>query len=54
MNYLELGICAIAVNEKKQAIYPWKPYQERLITQEEFDKQMSDPRAKGVAIICVA
>lgn len=52
MNYLELGICAIAVNEKKQAIYPWKPYQERLITQEEFDKQMSDPRAKGVAIIC--
>ncbi len=52
MNYLDLGINAIAVNDKKQSLYPWKEYQTRQITKEEFDKQMSDPRAKGMAIIC--
>jgi hypothetical protein len=54
MNYLDLGINAIAVNERKGAIFPWKEYQTRTITKQEFDSQMSDPRAKGVAIICGA
>ena len=52
MNYLELGLNCIAVNENKRAIFPWKDYQNRMITQAEFDMQMSDPKAKGVAVIC--
>ena len=54
MNYLDLGINAIAVNDKKQAIFPWKEFQTRKITKDEFDKQMADGRACGVAIICGA
>jgi hypothetical protein len=54
MDYLKLGINVIAVNEHKRAIFPWKEYQARMITREEFDKQMSDPKARGVAVICGA
>ena len=52
MDYLKLGINTIAVNENKQAIFPWKVYQEQMVTEEELSRQMSDNRAKGVAIIC--
>ena len=50
--YLEQGINTIAVNENKQAIFPWKVYQEQMVTNEELSRQMADNRAKGVAIIC--
>ncbi len=52
MNYLELGLNCIAVNENKRAIFQWKDFQTRMITQLEFEAQMSDPKAKGVAVIC--
>ena len=52
MDYLQLGINTIAVNENKQAIYAWKVYQEQMVTKEELSRQMADNRAKGVAIIC--
>ena len=52
MDYLQLGINTIAVNENKQAIFPWKVYQEQMVTKEELSRQMADNRAKGVAIIC--
>jgi hypothetical protein len=52
MNYLDLGLNVIAINENKAAIFPWKVYQTQKITQAELDVQMADPRAKGVAIIC--
>jgi len=54
MDYLNLSINCIAVNEHKRAIFPWKEYQGRMITREEFEKQMSDPKARGVAVICGA
>lgn len=54
MDYLSLGINSIAVSENKRAIFPWKEYQEKMITREELDRQMADPRAKGIAIICGA
>ena len=54
MDYLKLGINVIAVNEHKRAIFPWKQYQGRIITQSEFDNQMKDPKARGVAVICGA
>ena len=52
MNYLELGLNVIAINENKAAIFPWKKYQTEKITKNEYDLQMADPRAKGCAIIC--
>jgi len=52
LDYLKNGVNVIAVNEKKQAIFPWKEFQSRMITSEELEKQMSDPRAHGIAIIC--
>lgn len=54
MNYLTEGINCIAVNENKQAIFQWKKYQSEMITQQELDRQLSDPKAKGIAIICGA
>jgi hypothetical protein len=52
--YLTNSINVIAVNENKQAIFPWKVYQSELITKEALDKQLSDPKAKGIAVICGA
>lgn len=52
LKYLDYGVNAIAVNDKKQAIFPWKKYQTEKITKEELSAQMQDDRAKGVAIIC--
>lgn len=52
MDYLSLGINAIAVNENKRAIFPWKEYQNRQISRNEFNAQMNDPKARGVAVIC--
>ncbi len=52
--YLDFGVNVIAVNDKKQAIFPWKEYQSRAITKDELEKQMADPRAKGIAVICGA
>jgi hypothetical protein len=52
--YLDFGVNVIAVNDKKQAIFPWKEFQNRPITKEELEKQLSDPRAKGIAVICGA
>ena len=53
-NYIELGLNIIAVNEQKQAIFPWKIYQSKPITIDEINKQMEDHKAKGVAVICGA
>ena len=52
--YLDLGINTIAINDNKQAIYPWKRFQTEKITAEELERQLSDSRAKGIAIICGA
>ncbi len=53
-NYIEQGINIIAVNEQKQAIFPWKIYQTKEITIEEVERQMADHKAKGIAVICGA
>jgi hypothetical protein len=53
-NYIEQGINIIAVNEQKQAIFPWKIYQTKEITIDEVNKQMADHKSKGIAIICGA
>ena len=52
--YLDFGVNVIAVNDKKQAIFPWKEYQSRSITKDELERQMADSRAKGIAVICGA
>lgn len=50
--YLTQGINVIAVNDKKQAIFPWKPYQSKQITEAEVQAQVSHPNAKGLAVVC--
>ena len=52
--YLKAGVNCIAVSESKTAIFPWKRYQSEMITDDDLRVQMSDKRAKGVAIICGA
>ena len=54
MNYLQQNINVIAVNDKKQSIFPWKRYQTEMITESDLQAQMNDPRAKGIAVICGA
>ena len=54
MNYQQQNINTIAVNENKQAIFPWKRYQSEMITDADLAAQMNDYRAKGVAVICGA
>jgi len=49
--YIELRLSIIAVNEQKQAIFPWKIYQSRQITLDEINRQMADHKAKGIAVI---
>jgi len=53
-NYINQGLNIIAVNEQKQAIFPWKIYQTQQITQHEIDNQIADYRCKGIAVICGA
>ena len=52
--YLTQHINVIAVNDSKQAIFPWKEFQNRSITDDEIAKQVSDHRARGLAVICGA
>jgi hypothetical protein len=52
MDYLKSGINCIAVDGNKRAIRPWKKYQTQMITEAEFESQMADAKAKGVAVIC--
>lgn len=52
--YLDFGVNVIAVNDKKQAIFPWKEYQSKPITKEELERQLADSRCKGIAVICGA
>lgn len=52
LTYLKYGINCVAVNDKKQAIFPWKRWQTETMTPDVIDKQMRDSRAKGLAVIC--
>ena len=54
MNYLQQNINVIAVNDKKQSIFPWKRYQSEMITDADLQAQINDPRSKGIAVICGA
>jgi hypothetical protein len=51
---LTKGINCIAINENKQSLFSWKKYQKEMITPAELSKQLSDPKAKGIAMICGA
>lgn len=42
----------IIVDKNKRAILPWKEYQTRLITNEEYKAQQYHPKAYGRAVIC--
>lgn len=50
--YLKHGISVIATGTDKRAILPWKAYQQRKLTDEEMQRQFTDSRCFGIAIIC--
>jgi hypothetical protein len=49
---LQAGINCIAINENKQSLFSWKKYQTELISPAELSRQLADPKAKGIAMIC--
>lgn len=52
--YIKAGLSVIATDNNKRALFPWKKYQEAIITEAEFREQLSHDKAAGVAIICGA
>ncbi len=50
--YIENGICVIAIGSEKRAFLPWKVYQERIITMSEAEFQFEHKRACALAVVC--
>lgn len=50
--YIAAGISVIAVDDNKRALFPWKKYQEEIISPDEITRQLNHPKAAGLAIIC--
>ena len=50
--YLSMGICVIATDENKRALFPWKRYQGEMMTAEEITRQLTHPKAASIAAIC--
>lgn len=51
---LKNGLSVVATDNNKRSLFPWKEFQERIISEEELNKQLSHPKASGLAIICGA
>lgn len=52
--YAKNGLSVTATDESKTSIYAWKKYQEKIPTEQQISEMFSNPRAKGIAIICGA
>lgn len=52
--YLKNNISVVATDQNKRALFPWKPYQKRLLTQEEMLAQFTHAKTQGIAVICGA
>ncbi len=50
--YLQNGLCAIAVNKFKKAFLPWSQYTEKSITEDKLPEQFNDHNCHSIAIIC--
>jgi hypothetical protein len=54
LKYIKIGLSVVVTDNSKRALFPWKKYQEKVITEAEFREQLSHEKAAGVAIICGA
>lgn len=52
--YIRAGLSVIATDEHKRALFPWKKFQDKIITAQEIGEQLEHPKAAGIAIICGA
>jgi hypothetical protein len=52
--YLQTGLSIIVTDNNKRSLFPWKKYQEQIITEQELTNQLSHDKAAGLAIICGA
>ena len=50
--YIKAGISVIATDSNKRSIYPWKKYEQNLITVDEITAQLDHHKAEGIAIVC--
>lgn len=50
--YLLKGISVIATDNTKRALFQWKEYQSRMLTEEEVTTQFSHHKCGGIAVIC--
>jgi hypothetical protein len=52
INYLAEGFSVIPVNNDKQPVIQWKPYQEKQMDNGQIEETFGQPSAKGLAIVC--
>jgi hypothetical protein len=50
--FIKSGICVIATGRDKNALVSWKPYEERIITEEEAKAHFFHPMAVALAVVC--
>lgn len=52
--YIQAGLSVVATDGNKRSLFPWKRYQEEIISESEIAEQLAHPKAEGIAIICGA
>lgn len=53
-HYIAEGLCPIAVDDKKRALFSWGKYQKQLPTTDDLNAQFKHDKAYGVALVCGA
>ena len=52
--YINQNISVIVTDKNKKALFPWKQFQNKIISLEEISQQLSHEKAGGLAVICGA
>lgn len=51
-NYTKIGLSVISTDNTKRSLFPWKPYQSTIATEEEMAKMFEHKKCQGIAVIC--
>lgn len=54
INYANNGLSVIPTDTSKTSIYPWKRFQSTIASEQDIRSMFSNPKAKGIAVICGA
>ena len=52
LSYIKNGVNVLTTDASKTSIPKWTEFQSRMVTPEEIENQLQNPKAKGIAIIC--